>query len=270
MDRRRADDSLLLEGLERGNAPESVGKVPRVLGETGYTTITTTHTATYCPTTTPAPRKDYATYPPPGFEVTTKVCNYGCGSGPTTVTVTIPCSKCGNSYPTGKPEYPTHDKPEYPTHDKPEYPTHDKPEYPAYPKPTKPAYPVDETTTKVYQTKVITLSKIAIPESEYYALYPSAPAPAYPEGDKPTKPTHADEYPSKPYPTPAGDKPGKPYYPGGTYAAGNETMQYGTGYVKPSASKTGGYPAVPEFTGAAASVRAGGVLAFVAAAAMLL
>ena len=58
---------------------------------TGYTTVILTSTVTYCPESSIS-----ATIP---WTTTAKPCPTGCGAGPTTVTVTVPCTE---SY-TGKP-----------------------------------------------------------------------------------------------------------------------------------------------------------------------
>ena len=210
--------------------------------ETGYTTITTMHTVTYSPSTTPAANntgQGYPAYPPPGFEVTTKVCNKGCGDGPKTVTVTVPCTKCGGvpSQETGKKSIAA--------------------------VPTKPACNgydcenkgVTTVYAKVYSTKVITLTKIAVPESEYNAQYPFS---AVYGGDKPSVPTYGTDKPTQ---TPAVAQTSVGY----TYPAKNGTTPYGTGVVKPSAPKTG-YN-VTEFTGAAVNLEAGGMVAVAAFAA---
>jgi hypothetical protein len=167
--------------------------------ETGYTTKTTTFAATYYsnPTTTPTAGKP--NNPQYGWDVTTKLCASGCGAGPTTVTVTLPCSQCN---------YATQ----------------------------------STTTTKVYQTKIITLSKIAVPESVYFA---TSSAVAYSSVAKPVV--------SKPAGPVVSGKPSAPAYG----SADNGTMSVGTG-VKATPSKTGFTP--PVFTGAASGFKVGGFM----------
>jgi hypothetical protein len=268
---------------------------------TGYTTITTKITA--MPTPAPYPTTN-AHYAPPGFEITTKYCAQGCGEGPKTVTVTVPCTKCtaistapnnGVEKPTGK----TTDA----------YST-------AVPKPT--------------QTKVITLTKIPVPASEYYATissssvpgsgnsnsgsyahtpvapssvsvsvssgssgsngsgYIGGPNPIYPTASTPSNPKPLYPYPTGPAAYIGGDKPlyptgstpssiniTKPLYP---TAVSHSTIGYpaqgtataagtgvGVGATKPRQSQTG-YQ-VPEFEGGAGSVSVrGGVIGIFAVA----
>ncbi|KAJ4313859.1 hypothetical protein N0V94_006725, partial [Neodidymelliopsis sp. IMI 364377] len=118
---------------------------------TGYTTITTKVTAIQTPAPYPTTNAHYA---PPGFEVTTKYCAQGCGEGPKTVTVTVPCTKCAakSTASTNGAENPTSKTPDV-------YST-------AVPKPT--------------QTKIITLTKIPVPASEYYATHPVMPSSSIP------------------------------------------------------------------------------------------
>ncbi|KAI8931634.1 hypothetical protein NX059_011285 [Plenodomus lindquistii] len=207
--------------------------------ETGYTTITTTHIVTYGPgpstavAATPTPGGGKPFYPPPGFEVTTKVCNKGCGNGPKTVTVTIPAT-----------QYIQHPAPT-----------------PVHPVPTAPVHPGDNTLyTTIYRTKVITLSKAPAATSEHLVVYPSSAV-------------DGDDKPSKPAQTPKSHKPGNPIQSavkpsaGNGYPASNGTVHYSTGVLNPTASKTG-YD-IPQFTGAASSARVGGFIAVLGFAAML-
>ncbi|KAJ4988249.1 beta-1,3-endoglucanase [Stagonosporopsis vannaccii] len=209
---------------------------------TGYTTITTKVTAIETPA--PHPTTD-AHYAPPGFEITTKYCAQGCGEGPKTVTVTVPCSKC--QVPTPKPNKPADDKPYVPS------------------QPDKPSAPVD-STTKITATKIITLTKIPVPESEYPATPSSAvPSVKHPASDadkgygtdKPvvttSKPVGGDE--------PVHPTPGNPVYPSAIgYPGSNVTLSYGTAASAHSKPSQTGYKA-PEFTGAAGRMRVGGVVA---------
>lgn len=99
--------------------------------------------------------------------------------------------------------------------------------------------PDSETiTTKIYQTKIITLSKVPAP-----AASQSKPA-EVPAASKPVVPAYGTGVPAKP-------------------AGNNGTMSVGTG-VKPVASKTGYAP--PIFTGAAAGMQVGDVVGLVAVA----
>jgi hypothetical protein len=197
--------------------------------ETGYTTKTTTFAVTYAPSTTSEAEK-LAAPPAYGWDVTTKVCNKGCGSGPKTITVTVPCTKC-NYIVTPTPDVPAGKAtPAVPD-------AHNStPIVPDTHKHT-PIVPDSETiTTKIYQTKIITLSKVPTPAASQ----------------------------SKPAEVPAASKPIISAYGTGMPAqtAGNNgTMSVGTG-VQPIASKTGYVP--PMFTGAAAGTHVDGVVALVA------
>ncbi|KAL1596920.1 hypothetical protein SLS59_007663 [Nothophoma quercina] len=307
---------------------------------TGYTTITTKVTAIQTPGLKPTGGAYYA---PPGFEVTTKYCAQGCGEGPKTVTVTVPCSKCQASKPTNKAS----SVPSKPT-GIPNKPTGNTPYTPA--QPSKPVTP-QGSTTKATATKIITLTKIPIPESQYYATHSSIASPSaslikYPDSDsgksyansKPVAPTSAGYvggdkpvYPtgsapaSKPV-VPTGSAPaskpiaptgsvggGKPVYPTGSAPASKPVVPTGSAPASKPIAPTGsigggkpvyptagvpgtvGYPGsnvtisygtatsakgkptqtasnVPEFTGAASSLRVGGVVAgaAIALAAMMM
>jgi hypothetical protein len=205
--------------------------------ETGYTTKTTTFAVTYCSTSTPTvPTLGKPNNPPTyGWDITTKVCNSGCGQGPKTVTVTVPCTQCNYaSQPTPTPNKPSCNGPDCAL----------------------------TTTTKVYQTKIITLTKVPVPEGpkSVYDLPKSAPV----YGDKPaSKPVDA------PKATPEAGKPvvsGKPVPSPGKPGNGTVSMSFGTG-VGATPTKTGYGP--PVFTGAAASVQVGGVVAVLGAVAAL-
>jgi hypothetical protein len=240
---------------------------------TGYTTITTKVTAIQTPG--PKPTTD-AYYAPPGFEVTTKYCAQGCGEGPKTVTVTVPCSKCQAT--TLVPNKPT---------DVPSKPTGNTPYTPA--QPSKPAIPYD-STTKVTATKIVTLTKVPVPESQYYATYSSVASASaslikYPDSDsgksyansKPVAPTGSAGGSNPVYPTgsaPA-SKPvaptgsvggGKPVYPTGGvpgtvgYPGSNVTISYETATSAKGKPTQTAYK-VPEFTGAASSFQVGGAVA---------
>ncbi|UPX20445.1 uncharacterized protein EKO05_0010676 [Ascochyta rabiei] len=233
---------------------------------TGYTTITTKVTAIQTPA--PYPTTD-AHYAPPGFEVMTKYCAQGCGEGPKTVTVTVPCSKCQASMPVyGKPTDKVSSVYSKST-DVPSKPTGNAPYTPA--QPIKPSTPED-STTKITATEIVTLTKIPVPESQYYATHPSiASASAisikYPDSDlgksstnsRPVVPTgYAGS--DKPYPT-ASAPSSKPVYPTvAGHAGGNITMSYGTGASAAGKPTQTGYEA-SEFTGAASGVQVGGVVA---------
>lgn len=224
---------------------------------TGYTTITTKVTAIQTPA--PRPTTD-AYYAPPGFEVTTKYCAEGCGSGPKTVTVTVPCSKCQVTTPASNK--PT---------DTPYKPVDNTPYVPG--QPNKPATPEDQTTY-LTATRIVTLTKIPVPESEYYATHPGNAAPSsIKTPDSGANKGYGNDKPvggEKVYPTGSAPvaKPvaptasnGKPVYPTAIGVPGsNVTISYGTATsVKSKPSQTG-YTA-PEFTGAASGLKVGGVVA---------
>ena len=126
---------------------------------TGYTTVTTKITAIQ----TPSPYQPTdAYYAPPGFEITTKYCDQGCGEGPRTVTVTIPCSKCQTSTPLS--DRPTSLVPGVPS--KPSVSIPYTPAQPSYsPSP-------EDSTVKITATKIVTLTKVPTPESQYHATHP--------------------------------------------------------------------------------------------------
>jgi hypothetical protein len=218
--------------------------------ETGYTTKTTTFAVTYCPTNTPAvPTPGKPNNPPTyGWDITTKVCNSGCGNGPKTVTVTVPCTKC---------DYAAKSTPTPAVPNKPSCNGYDCPK--------------DVTTTKVYQTKIITLTKVPVPEGpkSVYDDKPKSSAPVY--GDKPSsvpadapKSTPAVSKPVVPATSPVVSKPAVPTP--GKPGNGTVSMSFGTGVVA-TPSKTGYGPAV--FTGAAANVQVGGAVAMVGAVAAM-
>lgn len=230
---------------------------------TGYTTITTKVTAIQTPAPYPTTNAYYA---PPGFEVTTKYCAQGCGEGPKTVTVTVPCTTC---QATGVPNKPTGNSPYAPA------------------QPSKPSTPEDYST-KVTATKIITLTKVPVPESQYYTTQPSVASPSassvkYPDSDsgksKPVAPSNAGYtggdrpiYPTGSAPAPKPVAPsgsvggGKPVYPTVVGIPGsNVTISYGTATSKVIKPSQTGYK-VPEFTGAASAVQVGGVVAGAVAA----
>jgi hypothetical protein len=189
---------------------------------TGYTTVSTVYTATYeHPTTVPAYETEGC---PPGFTTTVKHCGKGCGDYPTDVTVTVPITYTETAYVTEKP---TH-KHEH---------AHEHKSFPPYPTASDYEEYTETSTTVIYATQIVTLSVVPVPEKEYYASSSSA--------------AEAKEYEhyteSKPEYTPAH------YYP-----APNVTVSYGSGTGKPYATETG-YK-VPKFTGAAATVKVGGIM----------
>jgi hypothetical protein len=201
--------------------------------ETGYTTKTTTFAVTYAPMTTPAPGKPT---PPPayGWDVTTKVCQKGCGEGVKTVTVTVPCTKC-NYVATPTPVGPAPGKPT------PVVPV------PGKPTPAVPVVPGTETiTTKVYQTKIITLSKVPVPEA------PKSKPAEVPVVSKPVVPAYGTSVVAMPSGKPVGAK--------------NGTVSVSVGTATPS--KTGYAP--PVFTGAASSLQSTGLVAVIGAAVAML
>lgn len=231
---------------------------------TGYTTITTKVTAIQ----TPAPYPTDAYYAPPGFEVTTKYCAQGCGEGPKTVTVTVPCSKC--QAPTPVPNKSTGNTPYTPG------------------QPSKPSV-LQDSTTKATATTIVTLTKIPVPETQYSATHPSIPSASasmikYPDSassksnanPKPLAPTGYiagnNSFPTGAYPTGGAPAPkpltpsvstggAKPVYPVIAGSPGsNVTVAYGTATGVESKPTQMAY-AVPEFTGAASGVRVGGVVA---------
>ena len=189
--------------------------------EMGYTTKTTTFAVTYAPTATPEAGKPDAP-PAYGWDVTTKVCDKGCGNGPKTVTVTVPCTKC--SYiATPTPIVPDAHM--------------STPAVPDSHTPTL-ATPNSETiTTKVFQTKIITLSRIPAPTASH-----SKPAEVQ-AASKSIVPAYGTGLPAEP--------------------ASNGTVSVGTG-VKPVANKI--ECVSPVFTGAVAGMQVGGVVGFVAVA----
>ena len=263
---------------------------------TGYTTITTKVTAIQTPAPYPTTNAYYA---PPGFEVTTKYCAQGCGEGPKTVTVTVPCSKCQVSTPVpNKPASSAPGVPSNPT-DVPNEPSGNTPYTPA--QPNKPSGPED-STTKIAVSKIVTLTKVPALESQHYATHPSVVSPSaslikYPVAEsgeshgnsKPVAPTvPADVGSDEPYPTGSagGNKPvyptgsipaskplaptgsvgsAKPVYPSVVgYPGSNVTISYGTATSASKPTQTG-YK-IPEFTGAASSLQMGGVVAAAVAA----
>jgi hypothetical protein len=239
---------------------------------TGYTTITTKVTAIQTPAPYPTTNAYYA---PPGFEVTTKYCAQGCGEGPKTVTVTVPCTRCQATGVPNKPASSVPGVPSKPT-DTPNKPTSNTPYTPS--QPSKPSTPED-STTKVTATKIVTMTKIPIPESQYYATHPSVASPSasmikYPDSDsgksyvnKPVAPSSAvyngGDKPVAPTGSAGGAKPIYPTVVG--YPGSNVTISYGTATSKTSQPSQTGYK-VPEFTGAASAVKVGGVVAGAVAA----
>ncbi|KAF1998538.1 glycoside hydrolase family 16 protein [Amniculicola lignicola CBS 123094] len=184
---------------------------------TGYTTKSTTVTVTYTPSR--HTHAAHGAYPPPGFTTTEKYCAHGCGAYPTTVTVTIPVTVYHTLQHSAK-YVPS------------SYPTGVSPNKSAAPYATG-AYTAKPAGT--VHTKVITLSVVPVPATQYY----SAPA--------------AAAY------TPAGHN----YKTNGTASV---HLSYGTatGTRKPAASTVSSYP-VPQFTGAASSVKAGVAMGLVGA-----
>jgi hypothetical protein len=212
--------------------------------ETGYITKTTTFAITYCPTTTPISGKPT---PPPtyGWETKTTVCNSGCGNGPKTVTITVPCTKCNYV----SPPTPTPAKPSPP---------------PVVPPPGKSVcngYDCKDTivTTKIYSTKIITLTKSPVPDTPKSMPY---------GGDNKGSSKSVDKSVSTPVVSkPSGPASGtpvvsKPVVPVPTPGKGNGTISMSVGTVsKTTPTKTGYGP--PVFTGAAASLQGGAVVAVV-------
>ncbi|KAF2995371.1 hypothetical protein E8E13_003559 [Curvularia kusanoi] len=234
---------------------------------TGYTTITTKVTAIQTPA--PYPTTD-AYYAPPGFQVTTKYCAQGCGSGPATVTVTVPYHPASSApgvptIPSGTPSKPAENTPYTPG------------------QPGKPSTP-EGIESKVSATTIVTLTKTPASGGQYPATQPGAASPSASSvktpnsgsnkgygGDKPV--SHSAPAPvggEKVYPTGSApmEKPvqptvqpsaGKPVYPTAIGGQGsNITISYGTA-VNNKPTQTG-YK-TPEFTGAASGLRVGGVVA---------
>ncbi|KAH7381229.1 hypothetical protein DE146DRAFT_669988 [Phaeosphaeria sp. MPI-PUGE-AT-0046c] len=215
--------------------------------ETGYITKTTTFAVTYCPpTATPTPGGPKKTPTNYGWDYETKVCNKGCGEGPKTVTVTVPCKNCNYAKPTP----------------------------PAQSKPVCNGYDCVYTTTKVYSTKVVTITKTPVPQPPMSTPIQSKPntpisKPSVPSS-KPNTPivyTPVSSPASKPVVPASSPVVSKPTVPTGPPGKTNNTMSIGTG-VKPTPSKTGYVPPA-QFTGAAAGVQAGGFVAVVAVAAAM-
>jgi hypothetical protein len=194
------------------------------------TTITTTYTTTYidvCPT-------GYTTY---GWDVTTKVCDKGCGENKKTVTLTVPCTSCNYATPVPK-------------------------------KPVCNGYDcVKDVTSKVYETKIITVTvparpKSDVPKQSYSVPVYSASKPIY-DASK-SKPVYGASKPVYEAPKSVPVVPGKPASPtpamwvGGN--KGNGTMGSGTG-AHAAPSKTGYYP--PIFTGAASGLQVSSIFAVV-------
>lgn len=237
---------------------------------TGYTTIYTTQTVTYCQSSTPF-GASYAPPPPPGYTVTTKYCASGCAETPVAVTLTLPVTE----YVTKSAETPTPSSASgiqyggcstcadiYPTNLVYTHGGHGEHK----------SFPLTPTPS-VYATKIVTLSVVPVPSSEYYAQHPS-PVPVAPSSIVPSKPAQDDaQYFSLASVSPSSVVPPTPAESplcgrtGCHYEGGNMTMSYGTGTGVPVASKTTAYD-VPYFTGAASSVKFGGVMAGGVAAAV--
>lgn len=220
--------------------------------ETGYITKTSTWAITYCPTTaTPTPGKPQKTPTNWGWDYETKVCYKGCGEGPKTVTVTVPCKNCNYVKPTPTPKIES--------------------------KPVCNGYDCVYTTTKVYSTKVITITKTPIPDVPKSTPIQSKPIsklvcegpncgpkpPVSTPASKPVVSTPASK-PVVPASSPVVSKPTVPTGP----SKSNNTIIYSTGGSKPTPSKTGYVPPA-QFTGAAAGVQAGGFVAIAAVAAAM-
>lgn len=233
----------------------------------GYTTVSTTYTATYEKPSAVVPTpKEY----PEGFTTTIKYCATGCGVSGTYVTVTVPCTETsydavptsvGTPYDVAQPTGSSYDNGgdasiEFPfasSYQPGEGYTSEVPaEYPSSPSPYEPdheqpsqghgSYPEDEETAIVYATQVVTLSVVPVPASEDHASLSSAALPAeiFPAG-QPFASYHAN--PSA----------GHPVYP-----SSNDTVGYsastGAGAIP---SKTGDGD-VPLFTGAAVTLKING------------
>ena len=171
----KASDVPDYENRPGGSKTTSTATVTYVdVCETGYTTVTATHIITYVPgPSTPAAANptsggEYSIYPPLGFEVTTKICNQGCGTGPVTVTVTIPVTKY-SQYPSTQPIHPDNNSPLSPTSN----------------------------------PKITTLSKMPIPASAYPAQQPSSPLSGVTSPAQPSSPAVASGKPSAGYAYPA-------------------------------------------------------------------
>jgi hypothetical protein len=222
---------------------------------TGLTTIQTTYTVAYVPSITPPSHLTIIkpNNPPVGWQVTTKLCT-AC-AGPKTVTVTVPCSDCGQgtakSTPTPLPSGAS--------------------------KLTCYGKDCERVASKVYQTTVVTLIKTSVPvtaaklsstgsansvvsasfkapkissTSSATVLPPQSASPSWLEPVLAATSTAAD--------IPAGS--GKPVTP--VYGSGNITMSFPTTTgVKATPSVTAYTP--PMFTGAASTVRMGGAFAVV-------
>jgi hypothetical protein len=135
--------------------------------------------------------------------------------------------------------------------------------------PVYPTKPAEDTivTSVVHATKIVTVPVVPVPASEYPAAS-SAPAPAEYSPYVPAAAHYSSVSAGKPAPSapaqPYTSLP-KPVYPSSVYySAANSTATYATGTGKPEATKTGS--TVPYFTGAASSVKVGGVLGGVVAA----
>jgi hypothetical protein len=206
---------------------------------TGYTTKTTTFAVTYCPSATPVPGP-----PTYGWDVTTKVCDKGCGEDKKTVTLTVPCTNC--NYATPMPKKPGCD----------EYDCEDS----------------TTVTSKTYSTKYITLSKIPVPAGlkSDVPKPPSYSVPVY-GGDKPaSKPVH-----DAPKSVAAGGyapvlssklaTPTPVMWVGGN--EGNGTMDYAATGTYGAPSKTGYAP--PVFTGAASGLQVSSLFAIISVVAAM-
>jgi hypothetical protein len=120
--------------------------------ETVYTTKITTFAVTYCPTITPAeptpgkpkmPSKPND-LPSNGWDRTTKNCNKGCGEAGRIIPLTVPCTQCNHAEkPICRPIIP--------------------------PEPVcngdSCGKDASRTTAKVYETKIVTLTKIPVPNT---------------------------------------------------------------------------------------------------------
>jgi hypothetical protein len=199
---------------------------------------------------------------PPGFTTTIKYCAKGCGAYPTHVTLTVPITETVYEtinvgkltseaddvlYSTPQAAYPT--GADYPEGNKPEQEQEYEHNPSSVPSSPSASTPTEDETPVVYATatQLVTLSVVAVPASEYYASKSAAgPENVYSSAG----PNHNPVTPGN---TPA-------YY----HPAPNPTVSFGTG--APSASKTA-YEA-PYFTGAAVSVKVGGMLGGVVVAAV--
>lgn len=197
---------------------------------TDYTTISTTKAVTYAkPTSSVATTAGEC---PPGFTTTEKYCSTGCGSYPTTVTLTVPITETLTvPYSDTTPEVayempPTHETGvAFPSKSAPGYEhyEHISESYPIYATLAPPSLAEEDTTTIIYATNVDTVSVVPVPASE--ESYSSVPA--APEAES-LSPAAAEYTPGAHY---TAEQPSPVWTSGAHYTTANVTFVYGTGTI---------------------------------------